>query len=180
MNVSTLCLAMLSFGDASGYDIRKASTEGSFSHFVDASFGAIYPALDRLERDGMVTRRVEVQDGRPSRNVYAITDAGRSALVSQLMEPLAQDKLKSEFLLLALCAEYLPRARIGEAIDQRIAETEAMTREMESKLAECDHGASRWVIDFAVLMNRTKTEYLRNNRDALVAVGKADRPVAAE
>jgi PadR family transcriptional regulator AphA len=66
MNVSTLCLAILNFGEASGYDIRKMSTEGTFSHFVDASYGAIYPALERLESEGKVEQRMEQQVGKPA------------------------------------------------------------------------------------------------------------------
>ncbi|MCB1471517.1 MAG: PadR family transcriptional regulator [Rhodobiaceae bacterium] len=180
MNVSTLCLAILSFGGASGYDIRKATTEGNFSHFVDASYGSIYPALDRLENDGLVTRRVEVQDGRPARHVYEITENGRAALVSQLMEPLAGDKVKSEFLLLALCAEYLPRDRLKQAVDKRIAELQGLAEDFASKRESCDHPASRWVLDLAVLMNRTKQAYFSENRDALIGLGKPGRSAAAE
>ena len=180
MNVSTLCLAFLSFGEASGYDIRKASTEGNFSYFVDASYGAIYPALDRLENEGFVTRRVEVQDGRPSRNVYAITDKGREALVSQLMEPIAADKMKSEFLLLSLCAEFLPQERLERAIDQRIADIAAMTEDLTSKSSDCGHAPSQWVIAFATVMNRTKRDYLKANRETLIALGKPKQSDAAE
>lgn len=178
MNVSTLCLAILSFGEASGYDIRKLSTEGNFSHFVDASYGAIYPALDRLETEGMVTRRIETQEGKPSRHAYVITDKGRMGLVSQLMEPIGADKLKSEFLLLALCAEHLPASRIAEVVDQRIDEIGRMANDFADKRDDCDHPSSRWVLDLAVLMNQTKRDYIANNRDALIAMGKPDAAAA--
>ncbi|MFN0263051.1 helix-turn-helix transcriptional regulator [Tepidamorphus sp. 3E244] len=180
MNVSTLCLAFLSFGEASGYDIRKASTEGNFSHFVDASFGAIYPALDRLESEGLVTRRVEVQESRPSRNVYAITDKGREALVHQLMQPVAPDKMKSEFLLLALCAEHLPQDRLAEVIDTRIAEIDALAQDFATKRDECDHPSSKWVLKMATHMHRAKHDYLKATRDELVALGRASTQLAAE
>ena len=180
MNVSTLCLAILSFGEASGYDIRKMSTEGSFSHFVDASFGAIYPALDRLEKDRLVTRRVEAQDGKPARNVFAITQAGHAALIGQLMEPIAGDKLKSEFLLLALCAEHLPKERIAAAIEQRIAETQRMRDDFAAQRDECDHPASKWVLGMAVLMKDTKLAYLKANGDSLAALGQQPASEAAE
>ena len=48
MNVKTPCLAILSFGEATGYEFRKRAAEGPLSYFTEASFGAIYPALDRL------------------------------------------------------------------------------------------------------------------------------------
>jgi DNA-binding PadR family transcriptional regulator len=37
MNVRTLCLGILSTGEASGYEIKKDIEEGLFSHFIDAS-----------------------------------------------------------------------------------------------------------------------------------------------
>ena len=102
MSVRSLCLAILSFGDATGYEIRKESTEGRFSYFDDASFGSIYPALARLESEGLVTVREEPQTGKPARKVYSITETGRTEFVNSLCEPQARDTFKSPFLLIAL------------------------------------------------------------------------------
>ena len=55
MNVRTICLAILYDADSTGYEIRKLSTEGEYSYFIDASYGAIYPALAKLEADKLVT-----------------------------------------------------------------------------------------------------------------------------
>ncbi len=67
MNVRTLCLSVLYQGEATGYDIRRQCSEGKFSYFVEASYGSIYPALAKLEEDGLVTSRLEQQDGKPAR-----------------------------------------------------------------------------------------------------------------
>jgi DNA-binding PadR family transcriptional regulator len=53
MDVKTVCLGMLTDGDASGYDLKK-EFESSFGHFFAAGYGSIYPALGALARDGMV------------------------------------------------------------------------------------------------------------------------------
>ena len=53
MNVRTLCLGVLSFGEATGYEIKKEIEEGPFSHFIEASFGSIYPALTQLLGEGL-------------------------------------------------------------------------------------------------------------------------------
>ena len=36
MNVRTICLSVLHFGEQTGYDIRKVLTEGPFSYFLDS------------------------------------------------------------------------------------------------------------------------------------------------
>ena len=48
----TLCLGILRFGDATGYEIKKMVEEDMFNHFIEASYGSIYPALTRMSQDG--------------------------------------------------------------------------------------------------------------------------------
>src|SRR5690554_385945 len=101
MNVKTLCLSILYYGEASGYDIRRLCTEEEFAYFVEASFGSIYPALARLEEEGCVTSRTEQQTGKPARKVYSITETGRRIFAEELAEPLGEDIFRSPFLLFA-------------------------------------------------------------------------------
>ena len=84
MNVRTLCLGILSFRQMTGYDIRKLAAEGNFSHFCEANYGSIYPALSQLTKDGFVVFTDEVIDGKPPRKIYSITDKGRSYLFNTL------------------------------------------------------------------------------------------------
>ena len=75
MNVRTLCLGILSLHEATGYEIRKMVEEGTFSHFIDASYGSIYPALAQLLKEGLVSVRTETAETvRPPRKVYTITE----------------------------------------------------------------------------------------------------------
>jgi PadR family transcriptional regulator AphA len=55
MDIRTLCLGILTFGDATGYTIKKR-LEGPLRHFYDASFGSIYPALRKLTDAGEIGR----------------------------------------------------------------------------------------------------------------------------
>ncbi|NJM31023.1 MAG: PadR family transcriptional regulator [Rhizobiales bacterium] len=112
MNVRTLCLGILSMGEASGYEIKKEIEEGLFSHFIEASFGSIYPALTQLASDGLLTVRAEEQTGKPDKKVYAITENGRQHLIRSLQVTPARDKYKSEFLFEMLFAEHLPHNHI--------------------------------------------------------------------
>ncbi len=125
MNVRTICLAILYDGEATGYEIRKLSVEGEYSYFIDASYGSIYPALARLETDGLVTSRVEVQDGKPAKKIYSITAAGRSVFIQSLFEKLGQDEFRSEFLLFLRFATELPQSLVEQRLSERLAEVDA-------------------------------------------------------
>lgn len=184
MNVRTLCLAILYFGDATGYEIKKLSMEGKYSHFVDASFGSIYPSLARLEKDGMVTCREEAHPGKPSRKVYSITPAGREEFVRSLFDPPAPDVFRSEFLLIAMCSDILPPAVVRRAIDTRIAQLEAEIGHLSQIAAECGHAGTLWAVDYGLSCMRNSLDHLTARRAELEALaGTADSepaPLAAE
>lgn len=171
MNVKTLCLGILNFGDATGYEIKKMSTEGDFSYFIDASFGSIYPALARLEHEGLISVREERSPGKPSKKIYSITDAGRQALQAALQDAPAPDKFKSEFLFLLLCCRSLPGARIRQLIDQRIEELSACVNNFQAHLEGCDHPGVRFTMGVGVNCMSTEIEYLKANRSWIESCG---------
>lgn len=182
MNVRTLCLAVLHFKDASGYEIRKLSVEGSFSYFGDVSFGSIYPALAKLEDEGLVTAREETHPGKPARKIYSITEAGRQTLRSDLSRPQAPDIFRSEFLLIAVCAPILPKAVVAAAVDRAIEHIRDDIAQISGKLP-CDDPASDWAIRYGLACSETALDYLRTNRDALIALASETdtrRSAAAE
>ena len=82
-------LGMLSLGAGSGYDLKKR-IEGSIAHFWSESYGQIYPMLSRLADEGLAERTHERQQGKPDRQVYAITARGREELARWLATPARQ------------------------------------------------------------------------------------------
>jgi len=91
-------LGMLSLGPGSGYDLKKR-IEGSIAHFWSESYGQIYPMLGQLAEEGLAERSRERQDGKPDRQVYAITPRGREELARWLEAPARREGFRSELLL---------------------------------------------------------------------------------
>ncbi|MEM1317188.1 MAG: PadR family transcriptional regulator [Pseudomonadota bacterium] len=176
MNVRTLCLAVLNCGDATGYEIRKLVSEGHFSHFVDASFGSIYPTLKALHEDGLVTQREERQDGKPDRKVYSISDAGRQAFLQNLRQPAQKDIFKSGFLLLAMCAELMDPEDIRTAIDRQIAHIESELTMIDSEVREVDMAGADWVGDYGRICLTAGLQYIRAKRGELEALAGTSLP----
>ena len=182
MNVKTLCLGILSFGDATGYEIKKMSADGRFSHFIDASYGSIYPALVRLTEEGLVSCREEHQSGKPDRKVYSMTEKGRAALLEALRETPPPDKYRSEFLFLMVCAGLLDRDRVARAIDERMALHDAQIAKLTEAMDCCGAPASRFVIGYGLAVYSAARRYLGEQRTAALelAGGEAPLPEAAE
>lgn len=174
MNVRTLCLAILHEGDASGYEIRKLCTEGDCSYFVEASFGAIYPALAKLEEEQLVSSHVEAHQGRPSKKVYAITDKGRRAFLDSLFEPLGEDVFRSEFLLFARFAQYLPANLVEARLEERLAKLDAEMVQLGELLENRSHAADAWVIRYGLDCLKGARDYIDNHKHELIAMAQPD------
>jgi PadR family transcriptional regulator, regulatory protein PadR len=77
-HLDTLLLAIVGDGPVHGYGIVERLRERSGGHFALPE-GTIYPALHRLESDGLLRSEWAVVGGRRRRQ-YELTDRGRAAL----------------------------------------------------------------------------------------------------
>lgn len=136
MDVRTICLGILTRGDATGYEIKKTFEDDGYQHFVEASFGSIYPALNRLTDERLVSVRSEIQEKRPDRKVYSITPAGRAVFLGSLMKPLPEDRHRSSFVFAMLFSHLLPPERVSAMMNAYIAQS-------EEKLAQVCNGEPR-------------------------------------
>ncbi|MEM6382452.1 MAG: PadR family transcriptional regulator [Pseudomonadota bacterium] len=173
MNVRTLCLAILHHQDATGYEIRKLSTEGKYAYFVDASFGSIYPALAKLEDDGLVTSRQEQQPSKPPRKVYMINEAGREELRLQLREAPTPDIYRSEFLLVGMCSDLLDPVDVQRALAMH-------TRQIEDKLVKINEmeqsmkgQPQSWLVDFGRHCVQAHLDWVIENRERIISASAA-------
>lgn len=177
MNVKTLCLSILLEGEATGYEIRRLCVEGECAYFVEASYGSIYPALSRLEGEGLVTSRTQRQDGRPAKKIYAITEKGRAAFLDSLFEPLGDDVFRSPFLLFARFAHLLPAnlvaMRVREHLDHIVATRKSIEQALSSR---GQNAADAWIIKYGLANMEVAEAHLRNHMDELIALA---RPVSA-
>lgn len=164
MDVRTICLGILTRGDATGYEIKKAFEDGGLQHFVEASFGSIYPALSRLTDEGLVSVREEAQEKRPDRKVYSITLAGRAALLGALMKPLSEDRHRSPFIFAMLFSDLLPPLRVRTLIDGYITQGEQKLAQLDQRACEPLLAGERFAIDLGHTMYTAMLDFLRTRR----------------
>ena len=137
MDVRSMLLGFLMGGSMTGYELKKKFSI-SFSFFSGLSYGSIYPALKKMEQEGLITLKVEIQDGSPNRKVYSITDAGREAFLSVLRAPFDLERPKNFFLMRLFFFAYLsPEERLSAAKThlESIREVERQLKEVESEIA---------------------------------------------
>ena len=84
-STDTLLLSLLAHEHMYGYQLVKEMDRRSsgYFHFKE---GTLYPALHRLEREGLVEGRWQMSPSGQKRRYYYITSEGRARLQSMLSE----------------------------------------------------------------------------------------------
>lgn len=85
-------LGLLQGKPSSGYDLRKVFSSTSMKTYSDSP-GAIYPALGRLEKQGLIRGKVEEGSGMRRRQLFRPTPQGLSELRKWIARPIAVDDL---------------------------------------------------------------------------------------
>lgn|SRR5574344_827646 len=91
--IELLILYILSKRENTMYGTLKSITD-EFGAYTAPSFGAIKPALTRLESDNSVKVRKSISDGGKISGFYAITQSGREKLKQLLLEPISENPLQ--------------------------------------------------------------------------------------
>src|SRR6266508_2428323 len=70
MPIHHAVLGLLAEGPSYGYELKGSFEEAIGPQWGELNIGHLYQVLDRLMRDGFVTKRVVAQTDRPDRMVY--------------------------------------------------------------------------------------------------------------
>ena len=116
-------LGILSNISGSGYDIKKVC-DSSIGHFWNENYGHIYPVLQKMEEEDLITKEVKQTEGRPSRNIFSITEKGKEELRKWLMLPVEKASTRSELLLKIFLSKDIPVKNIIEKIKKEKADSE--------------------------------------------------------
>ena len=106
--IELLSLYVLSEKELTMYSILKNILD-NFGAYTKPSFGAIKPALNRLEKSGFIRSRKAMSDGGKLSGFYLITPEGREELKKLLLEKLSSNPLQfhSAACIKLSCASYL-------------------------------------------------------------------------
>lgn len=98
MTLKHAILGLLSKWDATGYDIKK-EFDDFMSIFWHSHLSQIYPELNKLEVEGLVTSKLVSQDGKPQKKVYSISNEGINEITNWVASPPDLPKMKDSFLM---------------------------------------------------------------------------------
>jgi DNA-binding PadR family transcriptional regulator len=138
MDAQSIILGLLQHKSMTGYEIKKVFSI-SFAFFSGFSFGSIYPALRKMEENGLISMQMKVQENAPNRKIYTITEKGRETFPEKLRSPLELAAYKSDFLArLFFFSQLEPdeRSSVGqqylEVIDEKVKQLESSRSDIEA------------------------------------------------
>lgn len=120
-NLQIVLLSQLKNHCRSGYDITKLIQHSPWK----ASHQQVYRELARLEASGCVSIEEVLQQGKPDKKVYSLTEAGRTVLAEAEGQQPAIRKLQDDASAMLFLKQPGYYQIMKSEIEQRIAEIEA-------------------------------------------------------
>ena len=154
-------LALLEGGPSHGWQMKIEIEAALGPEYGGLNKGYIYEVIHKMERDGLVTSRVEAQEGmRPDRSVLEVTDAGLEQLTEWLAEPVRRSAgFRDEFVQKILAASLRGEDTVREVcrVQRRVLLSEAKALQTLRREREGDPGAS-FTIEVAILRTNAELE----------------------
>lgn len=140
MSVRQGLLAILTVGDAYGYQLRQ-----EFNRRTDGvwplNVGQVYTTLDRLERDGLIVQLVADAEGHKR---YAITDEGR-AEVETWLTARTERADRDELAIKVALARTLPGVDLATVLGAQESEPSAQPGVIGAWLSAVAEAERRWL-----------------------------------
>jgi len=140
MTVRHSLLAILTVGDAYGYQLRQ-----EFNRRTDSvwplNVGQVYTTLDRLERDGLVEQREADAEGHVR---YAITASGRAEVAAWLSTPVERAE-RDELAVKVALASTLPGVDLDAVISAQRSDHPTRSGAIGAWLDAVAEAERRWL-----------------------------------
>lgn len=171
-------LALLVDGEGYGYELRSQFKEAVGPQWGELNIGHLYQVLDRLVRDGLVTKRPVTQTDRPDKLVYRLTEEGRKELDRWLESPhVRQGGYRDDFFLKLLAASRLGADQLDATLRiQRQAYLAELATLAQLRSEHQNEPVVSLLIEAAVFhteANLRVVELAESERDKLVAATDA-------
>ena len=126
-------LGLLSKEAMAGYDIKKAF-EGEIGDFWYSNHSQIYPELNRMEQEGLISGHEEIVGSKLTKKKYNITDAGKNLFSEWLRESLnSLPPTRDEFAMKVYFMDSADNPLLADLFDEEILRHEEKLAYLESR-----------------------------------------------
>ena len=117
MPIQHAVMALLAERESYGYELKASFERSVGPQWGGLNIGHLYQVLERLVRDGLVTKKAVVQSRRPDKVIYRLTRAGRKELEEWLATPFVrQSGYRDDFFLKLFAASRLGAEHLARVV----------------------------------------------------------------
>lgn len=159
MFIEIFILSQMMNGPSYGYLIKK-NTVKNIGPYYKINNNQLYPKLNAMEKANYITKRISVQEGKPNRHIYEITDLGIEyfyKLLNTFPEEYAANQM-----------EYLTRIGLFHIMDAEVKQ-ELLNKRKKVLNLEYEH------MDYITELNQREKyvpyseEYFKFSRNSIIA-----------
>lgn len=157
-------------GSGHGYDLARNFADGQpLANVLRLEPGMLYHHLKKMEKSGWVVSTTEPQSSRPARQVYHLTDAGRTELQRWLAEPVQHTReIRLEFLVKLYFAERMDHDQAKTLIEGQLDELRSWLGALSEQLdavdaldgSDSDRAFTRTVLELRLAQTRAAIDWL--------------------
>ncbi|MEV4375976.1 PadR family transcriptional regulator [Streptosporangium sp. NPDC049644] len=171
MPLSHAVLTLLADGPSHGYELKARFETAVGPQWGGLNIGHLYQILDRLVRDGHVTRSHVTQSDRPDKTLYRLTESGAGELREWAGAPWVRSSgFRDELFLKLLAATRLGTDALGSFVSAQrqayLSDLAALTRLRR----EQDDPLVSLLIDAAIAHTRADLQIVDGAEDRLAAM----------
>jgi DNA-binding PadR family transcriptional regulator len=175
MDLRTTLLGLLSWKPASGYDLKRIISNSEVFYW-SGNNNQIYKSLLELQREGLVTYQVQLQESLPAKKIYSITEQGLAALHHSLMAAPQLPEVHKSLLIQLAWAEVLSDEEVLSLLDRYAEEVSNRLRMHQEQAARPNQGPDRsqreqylWrrITENLINAYQTELDWVQQTRQAL-------------
>jgi DNA-binding PadR family transcriptional regulator len=172
LTIEYALLGFLHGGPLHGYEIhRRLADRAGLGRVWRLKQSHLYALLDRLESEGLIESRREPQATRPTRRVFALTEAGQQALAAWAGSPVARGReVRLDFMAKLYCAQLFGPAAVTQLIARQRAALEGWLAEVRQQTPAAGDALFAHLVD----------DFRAGQIEAMLAwLGRVERTLAA-
>lgn len=182
MSVKHLILGALIQNPDYGYNMRNRFFSRILTEF-GLNDGQLYPALKKMETDGLIEKEIEYQDSGPNRHKYHITEEGHREFLLWLESTEGEERayryeaIRSDpFLNRCIYLGFLEREKAVEKIDRQMQLVESTIEDfrkaLESMTARSLDRIKIKIVEYSLRNQETRLQWLRELRNEMEIRGE--------
>lgn len=177
MSLKHMLLGVLMEQPHHGYELKSRAFQKIFGEF-GVNDGQLYPALKKMEAEGLIDKIVEIQEGAPNRHVYSITEAGRQVFMEWLQGRDEEERAfrydffrKDPFFMRCNYFRYLDEASAVSKVNGQIKDVQEYIMDLEAagedmRARQVDPVRIK-ILDYGLKSERTRLEWLEELKELL-------------